>query len=39
MGSITVNVTYAAEGTLLDVANGFLGLGIDTIEGRAYVAY
>ena len=39
MGSITVNVTYAADGTLLDVANGFLGLGIDTIEGRAYVAY
>ncbi|QFT92040.1 TadE-like protein [Roseovarius sp. THAF9] len=39
MGSITVNVTYAAKGTLLDVADGFLGLDIDTIKGRAYVAY
>lgn len=39
MGSITVNVTYAAAGTLLDVANGFLNLGIDTVKGRAYVAY
>lgn len=38
-GSITVTVIYAAEGTLLDVANGFLGLGIETIKGRAYVAY
>ncbi|WP_420556649.1 TadE/TadG family type IV pilus assembly protein [Roseovarius sp.] len=38
-GSITVNVTYAADGTLLDVANGFLNLGIETIRGRAYVAY
>lgn len=39
MGSITVNVTYAAAGTLLDVANGFMNLGIDTVKGRAYVAY
>ncbi|MFN3210744.1 MAG: TadE/TadG family type IV pilus assembly protein [Roseovarius sp.] len=38
-GSITVDVTYAAEGTLLDVANGFLGLGIETIRGSAYVSY
>lgn len=37
--SITVAVSFAAEGTLLDVANGFLGLGITTIDGSAYVAY
>lgn len=37
--SITVDVSYAAEGTLLDVANGFLGLDIETIRGSAYVAY
>ena len=36
---VTVNVVYAVEGTLLDLANGFLGLGITTIDGSAYVAY
>lgn len=36
---ITVVVSYDAKGTLLDVANGFLGLGINTIKGIAYVAY
>ena len=36
---VTVNVVYAVEGTVLDLANGFLGLGITTIDGSAYVAY
>ncbi|MBS1301766.1 hypothetical protein GZH79_05335 [Loktanella sp. SALINAS62] len=37
--SITVDVTYAIDGSLLDLANGFLRLGISDIAGRAYVAY
>lgn len=37
--SITVSVSYASAGTLLDVADGLLGLNIDTINGNAYVAY
>lgn len=37
--SITVAVSFASEGTLLEVANGFLGLGITTINGSAYIAY
>lgn len=36
---MTVYVSYAAEGTLLDVANGFLGLGLTTVRGSAYLAY
>ncbi|WP_281855878.1 TadE/TadG family type IV pilus assembly protein [Litoreibacter halocynthiae] len=36
---ITVNVSYAVEGSLLGIANGFLGLGIETIDGSAYLAY
>ncbi len=36
---ITVNVTYAVDGTLLDLANGFLKLGIANIKGSAYLAY
>lgn len=36
---ITVAVTYSVEGSLLEIANGFLGLGITTIDGSAYVAY
>lgn len=36
---MSVSVTYAAEGTLLDVANGFLGLDISTIKGSAHIAY
>jgi Flp pilus assembly protein TadG len=36
---ITVTVAYDVEGSLLDVANSFLALGITTIEGKAYLAY
>lgn len=36
---ITVEVTYSVEGTLLDLANGFLHLGISDIKGSAYLAY
>lgn len=36
---ISVTVTYGVEGSLLEIANGFLGLGITTINGSAYVAY
>lgn len=37
--SLSISVSYNADGTLLDVANGFLGLGITAVNGRAYVAY
>ncbi|MFP7570268.1 TadE/TadG family type IV pilus assembly protein [Marivita sp. S2033] len=36
---ITVEVSYSVDGTLLDVTNSFLKLGIETIHGRAYLAY
>lgn len=36
---IVVDVSYTVDGTLLDLANGFLGLGITTIDGSAYLAY
>ncbi|SFR39805.1 TadE/TadG family type IV pilus assembly protein [Litoreibacter janthinus] len=36
---ITVNVSYDIDGSLLDIANGFLGLGLTTIDGSAYLAY
>lgn len=36
---ITVSVAYSVEGSLLELANGFLGFGITTIDGNAYVAY
>ncbi|RKE94619.1 TadE-like protein [Sulfitobacter guttiformis] len=36
---ITVSVVYDVDGSLLDIANGFLKLGITTINGSAYVAY
>lgn len=36
---ITVEVDYAIDGTILGVANGFLGLDITHIEGSAYLAY
>lgn len=36
---ITVAVSYNVDGSLLDLANGFLGLGITTIDGSAYLAY
>lgn len=36
---VTVAVSYAVDGSILDIANNFLGLGIATIEGNAYLAY
>lgn len=36
---ISVAVTYGVDGSLLEIANGFLGLGITTIDGSAYLAY
>ncbi|MBF9043546.1 pilus assembly protein [Rhodobacterales bacterium HKCCE4037] len=36
---ITVDVSFNAEGTMLEIANGFLGLNIATIDGSAYLAY
>ncbi|MEQ6202417.1 TadE/TadG family type IV pilus assembly protein [Sulfitobacter sp. HNIBRBA2951] len=36
---IFVDVTYGVEGSLLEIANSFLGFGITTIDGSAYVAY
>lgn len=36
---IIIDVSYSVDGTLLDLANGFLGLGITTIDGSAYLAY
>lgn len=36
---ITVDVVYAVDGTMLDLANGLLNLGITTINGSGYVAY
>ena len=37
--AITVSVAYAVEDSILDLANGFLGLDIGTITKRAYLAY
>ncbi|WP_425070610.1 TadE/TadG family type IV pilus assembly protein [Sagittula sp. S175] len=36
---MTVQVVYALDGGILDIANGFLKLGIEDIRGQAYVAY
>ena len=36
---ITVEITYDVDGSLLDIANGLLGLGITSIDGSAYLAY
>ncbi len=36
---ITVSLRYDIDGSLLDIANGFLGLGITEISGSAYLAY
>ena len=38
-GGITVNIDYDIDGSLLDIANGFLGLDLSTIKGQAYVAF
>lgn len=37
--AITVDVTYDLDGSLLDLANGFLGLDLTKINGSAYLAY
>ncbi|MFW2587262.1 TadE/TadG family type IV pilus assembly protein [Sagittula sp. SSi028] len=37
--SMTVDLSYAIEGSVLEIANGFLKLGITDIEGSAYVGY
>lgn len=37
--SITVDVIFAVDGSLLQIANGFLRLGLTDIRGRAYLAY
>lgn len=37
--SMTVNVTYAIDGSFLALANSFLGLNIGDIKGSAYLAY
>lgn len=34
-----INVNYALDGSLLEIANGFLGLDLSTITGSAYLAY
>ncbi len=36
---ITIAVSYNVDGTLLDLANGILGLDVTTINGSAYLAY
>ena len=36
---ITITVDYSVDGSVLEIANGFLGLGIGTINGSAYLAY
>lgn len=36
---MTVDITYDIDGSLLDIANGFLGLNIANITGSAYLAY
>ena len=36
---ITVAVSYDLDGSLLEIANGFLGFGFTTIDGSAYLAY
>lgn len=39
LAGIIVDISYNVDGTLLDLANGLLGLGITSIDGRAYLAY
>ncbi len=36
---ITVDIAYTIDGSVLGIANGFLGLDITTIDGSAYLAY
>ncbi len=37
--AITVNVTYAIGGSILEIANGLLNLGLTDLQERAYLAY
>ncbi len=39
MPAITVSVVYRIDASLLELANGFLGLGIKDINRDAYLAY
>ena len=36
---IEVSIGYQIEGSLLEIANGLLKLGIEDLKGRAYLAY
>lgn len=36
---ITVNISYSTNESMLQIANGFLDLGIETIEKSAYLGY
>ena len=36
---ITVDIVYSIDGSILDIANSFLGLSIGNITGSAYLAY
>ena len=37
--SITINVEYALDGSMLDLATGFLNLDVTSLESEAYLAY
>ncbi len=37
--TITVAISYTLDGSILELANGFLGLNLGTLDGRAYLAY
>lgn len=37
--TITVAISYRLDGSILELANGFLGLTLGTLDGRAYLAY
>lgn len=39
LADVQVTVIYVVDGSLLELANSLFGLGITTIEGRAYLAY
>lgn len=37
--SMTVRVTYAVDGSVLEIANQLLGLNLSNIRGKSYIAY
>ncbi|NKX45938.1 TadE/TadG family type IV pilus assembly protein [Roseicyclus persicicus] len=37
--AISVRILYDTRGSVLDIANGFLGLDVTTLQGSAYLAY